>query len=71
MFELHNCQSGVWKANAGSTLRVCANYCGGNWPLEIGKVNHDGDWSSWNTLGEGCGGSYSKNWLVPVFCSIN
>ncbi|XDE02650.1 shufflon system plasmid conjugative transfer pilus tip adhesin PilV [Enterobacter cloacae] len=66
-----SCQSGVWKANAGSTLRVCANYCGGNWPLEIGKVNHDGDWSSWNTLGEGCGGSYSKNWLVPVFCSIN
>ncbi|WP_336699929.1 shufflon system plasmid conjugative transfer pilus tip adhesin PilV [Pantoea dispersa] len=66
-----SCKDWVWQSGSSSPVRVCANRCGGRWPLEIGRVNHDGDWSSWNTLGEGCGGSYTQNWLVPVFCSIN
>lgn len=66
-----SCQSGVWAKPEGGSTRVCANRCGGRWPLEIGRVNHDGDWSSWNTLGEACGGGYTQNWQVPVFCSVN
>ncbi|MBZ6393064.1 MAG: shufflon system plasmid conjugative transfer pilus tip adhesin PilV [Pantoea dispersa] len=65
------CQNGVWQSGSSSPLRVCANRCGGRWPLEIGRVNHDGDWSSWNTLGEACGGGYTQNWQVPVFCAVN
>ena len=66
-----SCQGGVWKNTAGSSVRVCANSCGGSWPLEVGRVNHDGDWSSWNTLGPGCAGGYTQNWQVPVFCTAN
>jgi hypothetical protein len=65
------CQNGVWQSGSSSPLRVCANRCGGRWPLEIGRVNHDGDWSSWNTLGEACGSGYTQNWQVPVFCAVN
>ncbi|MDI9266386.1 shufflon system plasmid conjugative transfer pilus tip adhesin PilV, partial [Serratia sp. PF2-63] len=66
-----SCQSGVWKKAEGGSTRVCANSCGGNWPLEVGRVNHDGDWSSWNTLGQACSGGYTQNWQVPVFCAAN
>lgn len=65
------CQSGVWQKTGGGVTRVCANRCGSNWPVEIGRVNHDGDWSSWYTLGEGCSGAYTANWQIPVFCSVN
>ncbi|XXN66792.1 shufflon system plasmid conjugative transfer pilus tip adhesin PilV (plasmid) [Enterobacter ludwigii] len=65
------CQNGVWQSGSSSPVRVCSNSCGGRWPLEIGRVNHDGDWSSWNTLGVACGGGYTQNWQVPVFCSVN
>ncbi|WP_082672287.1 shufflon system plasmid conjugative transfer pilus tip adhesin PilV [Type-D symbiont of Plautia stali] len=68
---LLSCQGGVWKSTAGSSVRVCANSCGGEWPLEVGRVNHDGDWSSWNTLGQNCSGGYTQNWQVPVFCTAN
>lgn len=66
-----SCQDGIWQSGSSAPVRVCANSCGGRWPLEIGRVNHDGDWSSWNTLGEACGGGYTQSWQVPVFCSVN
>ncbi|MGM3173250.1 shufflon system plasmid conjugative transfer pilus tip adhesin PilV [Dickeya lacustris] len=66
-----SCVNGLWKAADGNSIKVCANYCGGQWPLEVGRVEHNGDWSSWRTLGEGCGGGYASNWNEPVFCSSN
>lgn len=66
-----SCVNGIWKAADGNSIKVCANYCGGQWPLEVGRVEHNGDWSSWRTLGEGCGGGYASNWNEPVFCSSN
>lgn len=66
-----SCVNGIWKAANGNSIKVCANYCGGQWPLEVGRVEHNGDWSSWRTLGEGCSGGYASNWNEPVFCSSN
>ncbi|WP_155886599.1 shufflon system plasmid conjugative transfer pilus tip adhesin PilV [Dickeya chrysanthemi] len=66
-----SCVNGLWKAADGNSIKVCANYCGGQWPLEVGRVEHNGDWSSWRTLGEGCSGGYASNWNEPVFCSSN
>ena len=48
-----SCKDSVWQSGSSSPVRACADRCGGRRPLEIGRVNHDGDWSSWNTLGEG------------------
>lgn len=66
-----SCVNGRWNSSGSSSVRVCANYCGGQWPVEIGHMEHNGDWSSWKTLGVGCSGGYISNWNEPVFCSRN
>lgn len=66
-----SCTNGVWKAAGGGSVRVCAASCGGQWPLEVGRLEHNGDWSSWRTLGVGCAGGYGSNWNEPVICSSN
>ena len=66
-----SCTNGVWKSAGGSTVRVCASSCGGQWPLEVGRLEHNGDWSSWRTLGVGCSGGYGSNWNEPVICTAN
>lgn len=69
--SLLSCVNGVWRAAGGASMRVCANYCGSQWPIEVGRMEHNGDWSSWRTLGPGCGGGYGSNWNEPVMCSSN
>ena len=69
--SLLSCVNGVWRAAGGASMRVCANYCGSQWPVEVGRMEHNGDWSSWRTLGPGCGGGYGSNWNEPVMCSSN
>ena len=66
-----SCTNGVWKSAGGSSIRVCASSCGGQWPLEVGRMEHNGDWSSWRTLGVGCSGGYGTNWNEPVICASN
>ena len=66
-----SCVNGVWRAAGGASIRTCASYCGGQWPVEVGRMEHNGDWSSWRTLGVGCSGGYGSNWNEPVICSPN
>jgi Bacterial shufflon protein, N-terminal constant region len=37
-----SCKDWVWQSGSSSPVRVCANRCGGRWPLEIGRVTATG-----------------------------
>lgn len=68
-----SCQSNLWKKNGGGGgMRVCMS-CGGNWPLEVGRVLHEsgnGDWGAWRMFGDGCSMPYQYSWREPVLCSV-
>ena len=62
-----------WKKNGGSGgMRVCMS-CGGDWPVEVGKVLHEsgnGDWGAWMMFADGCKMPYQYSWREPVLCSV-
>lgn len=74
--KILSCQSGRWKPQAPSaTMRMCRSVCGGDFPVEVGRLLHEGDWPSFNTYGVRCTNSYTKlsrhDSYEAVFCSAN